>query len=118
MTAFAQPGRGLYVIVCAKGNDQDICVIGSIVRGHAARVRFNRCNDFLAETHTGLVDRIVGDAHRIRRLAPKHHIQLRSAEDKGIVLIDQRQAQLVAQRFRQNGGKLEPAESRPQDSHS
>ena len=42
---------------------------------------------------------------------PEHHVELREAEIEGVVLVNQRHIDAVAERLREHGAEFEPAEA-------
>jgi hypothetical protein len=56
---------------------------------------------------------LIREADGIGCFPAKHHIQLREAEDKRVVLINQGDIQLLAQGFGQNCAEFKPAEPGP-----
>ena len=69
------------------------------------------------EAHAGLGDVAVRQPHRVERRPPEHHVELRVAEDEGVVLVDQRHVDVVAERLGEHGRELEPAEAGAEDDY-
>ena len=86
----------------------------TVVGGHAPRLRIDRGDRLLQETHPGLCDVTVSEADRVERRPAEHHVELRVPEDERIVLIDQGYVDVVTERLRQQGGELETPETRPE----
>ena len=83
-------------------------------------VRFTGSIDvhrLLPERHRRLRDVAVVELHRVGRLPPEHHIELRVAEHEVVALVDQRDLDLVGDLLRQSRRQLQAAESRPEDEH-
>ena len=90
----------------------------SRVRGHPPRLGIDRGDRLLQEPHAGLRDVAVGQPHRVGRRAPEHHVELREPEDERVALVDQRHLDLVAERLREHGAQLQPAEPRPENEYA
>ena len=115
VAALGQAGRGLEVVVGAERDDEDVGLVGAGVGRHAPRLGIDRRDRLLQEPHARLGDLAVRQAHRVAARAPEHHVELREAEDERVALVDQRHVDLVAERLRERGGELEPAEARAED---
>ena len=66
----------------------------------------------------GLGDVAIGQPHRVGRRAPEHHVELREPEHERVALVDQRHLELAAERLRQHGAQLQPAEPRAENEYA
>ena len=60
----------------------------------------------------------IGQADLLGRRLAEHHVELRVAEDEGVVLVDERNAGVAAERFGQESRELETAEARAQNDET
>ena len=82
------------------------------------RFRVDGGDGFPTKNHTGLGDVAVGDSNGIGRRTTEHDIELRGAEEKGVVPVDQGEVELISERLGKDGAELEAAEPRAQDNDS
>ena len=115
MAAFDEAGGCGEVVVGAERDDEDVGVVGVLVGDHAAGGWVDGGDELLAEVDAGLVDGGVGGADVGAGLAAEHELELREAEDEGVVLVDEGDADLVAELLREAGGELEATEAGAED---
>src|SRR4029079_6606633 len=72
----------------------------------------------LPEPHARLCDVPVRVPDLVDRLLSEHHVELREAEDEYVALVDQRDLDVVAERFGETRGQLEAAEAGAEDDHT
>ena len=113
-----EPGRRVEVVVRSEGHDEDVGLVDARVGRDAARLGIDCGDRLLHEADTDLRDVAVREANCVRSRPPEHHVELRVAEDEGVALVDQGDGDLVAERFREHGRELEPAEAGSQDDDS
>ena len=113
-----EAGRRIEVVVGAERHDEHVGLVDSRVRGHAARFGIDRRDRLLEEAHARLHDVSVREPNGVGRRPPEHDVELRVAEDERVVLVDQRDLELVAEGLGQRRRELEPAEARAEDQDS
>src|SRR2546428_374995 len=59
--------------------------------------------------------RVVRQSHSVERRAPEHHIELGETEREGIAFVDQGHVNVIAERLREHGAELKPAEARAEN---
>jgi len=116
--ALCEPGRCVEVVVGAEGDDEDVRLVDSSVGRHPPRLWIDRGDRLAQEADTGLGEVGIRQANLAWRLAPEHHVELRVAEDEGVVLVDERNAGVAAERFGQESRELETAEARAQNDET
>ena len=82
---------------------------------HLEPLGVDRRHGLAQESHAWLGEARVRDANLLRRRPPEHHVELRVAEDEGVVPVDQGDPGVVAERLGEQGRELETAEARSQD---
>ncbi len=115
VSGLGEPRRGVQVVVGAERNDQDIRLVDAGVGGHAARFGVDRRDRLLEEPHARLHDLAVREANGIECRPPEHDVELRVAEHERVALVDQRDRDVVAERFRERARELETSEARSQN---
>jgi hypothetical protein len=95
-----------------------VCNVGSAVGGHAPRFRVDCGYRFPTEDRAGPHDVSVREANGVGCLATEHHVELRDADDEGVVPVGQREVEAIAERLGKCRGELEPAETGTQDHDS
>ena len=103
------------VVVGTERDDEDVRVVRACVGRHVASRRIDRGYALLAELDARLRESAVGDPHLRGISATEEDVELREPEGEGVVLVDQRDAKLVAERSREPARELQPAESGPKD---
>ena len=116
--ALREPGRCVEVVVGAEGDDEDVRLVDSSVGRHPPRLWIDRGDRLAHEADTGLGEVGIRQANLAWRLAPEHHVELRVAEDEGVVLVDQRDAGVAPERLGQESRELETAEARTQNDEA
>src|SRR3954469_9635768 len=118
VAALGESGRRVEVVVGSEGDDEDIRLVGAPVRLHPPRFGIDRGDGLAQEADSGFVDVGVGQADLLGRRPAEHHVELRVAEDEGVVLVDQRDAGVAAERLGQESRELETAEARTQNDEA
>src|SRR5262249_19887088 len=80
--ALRESRRGGEVVVGAHRDDEVVSVVATDVGRHPPGHRVDADHCLLANLDTLLGDLAVGQPYRLRRLATKHHLELREAEKK------------------------------------
>jgi hypothetical protein len=88
--------------------------VGALVRRHPPRFGVDRGDRLTQEADAGFDDVGIGQADVLERRPVEHHVELRVAEDEGVVLVDQLDAGVAAERLGQDSRELETAEARAQ----
>ena len=87
------------------------------VGDHLTRCGIDRHDPFLAISHAGFGDVPVRAAQLFSSTPTKQDLQLGEPKDERIVLIDEGDLDLIAQRVRQPGGQFQPTETGAEDQH-
>ena len=109
---------GLRVEVGAERDDQQIGLERPVVGLDATGRRVDRVDLRLDEVHSRFDGITVRVPHGLGRRAPEHDVELGEPEHERVVAVDQRDVDVIAERFRQAGGELEAAEPGPQDEYA
>ena len=103
------------VVVGAERHDQDVGVVRAAVGRHVPGGRVDRGHALLPELDTRLREQAIGDLNLHAVRAPEQDVELREAEREAVVLVDQRDANLVCDRVGETARELQPAEPGTED---
>ncbi len=117
VAALREPGRAVEVVVRAERHDQEVGRVHSCAGRHASPHGIDCGDRLLQEAHSGLRDVPIGEADRVERGSPEHHVELRVPEHERVALVDQRDVGVVSERLRQRRGELETSEARPENDN-
>jgi hypothetical protein len=106
-----QTRRGVKIVVGAQRDHHEIPLVRSAIRCDALGHGIDRRDCLLEKPHAGLHESLIRESHRVKRRVPEHDVELRVAENKGVVLIDQRHVDAVAIRLGEHGAEFEPSEA-------
>ena len=118
VAAFCQPRRGVEVIADPEGDHEVVAIVGTGIGHHAPRRGVDRRHCLPQQPHARFYELPVRQSHGVERVTPEHDIELGVAEHEGIALVDQRDLDLVAQRFGQDRAQFHAAETSPQHRDS
>jgi hypothetical protein len=94
-----ESGRGRWVVVRAKGDDEDVGVVGPAVCGYLAMGRIDREDRFLGELQGWLPDACIAMPNIRDLFSAEHHVELGESEHERVALIDQRYTNLLGHRL-------------------
>ena len=114
-SAFDETRRGVHVVVGAEGHDEEVRLVRADLGGDPPGRGVDAGDGLLAELDAVLGDVVVVQPHIVGRLPAEHDIQLREAEEKRIVAVEQRDADGVLVALRESCGELEAAEAGAKD---
>jgi hypothetical protein len=103
------------VVVRSEGDSEEVGVVRALVGGDPPRLRVDRRDALLAELDARLRDLAVVQRDILHRLLSHEDGELREAEAEGVVLVEERDANLVRERLREPGRELQAREAGSED---
>jgi hypothetical protein len=117
VTVLHKARRGGRVVIGAQRHDQDVGLVGAAVGDHVTGLRIDRRDLFLAELDPASRDVPIRVADLFAGLPAEQDLQLGEPEDERVILVNEGDVHLIAQRRRQPRGQLQPSETGTQDQY-